>query len=402
MRRAGPRRAFLALLVCAAPAAAQQVGYDDGFFLRSADGESQLTIGGLFQFGTNVFDGARDPSTDFDVKRLRLEFTVRAPGGFLAHLEPNFVPDDFEMEEGWFGFELRGGDARAMFGRIKAPFGLEEMRPRRDIDFPRFSILNQFSPAEDHGIALDGRSHDGVWEYGAAIYNGTGNSDTNSSKDVALRAMWHPFATHTESAWNNLQVGVAGTLGRQDADLGRATIDNEIGLPVLEFVPGVALDGTRTRLGFESAWFHGAWFAQAEYAHVAQDMTAGATDETASFHGGYISVARVLTGESRTFAGVDPAQPFDFRAWTGSGAWIAALRYSQLELDSDLASAAFAVPGTFTDRIRTISLGLNWIANRHVTLRHALVHTLYDDVVDLGDGSDDTEDALLVELQLAF
>lgn len=402
MRRADSHRTWIAALVLASPVGAQQVGYEDGFFVRSEDGEAELTIGGLFQFGANVFDGARDPSADFDVRRMRFEFGVRAPGGFLAHVEPNFVPDDFEMEEAWFGFELHGGDARAMFGRMKAPFGLEEVRPRRAIDFPRFSILNQFVPAEDHGVFVNGRTRDREWEYGCALYNGTGDADTSSSKDVAARAMWHPFAERTESTWTNLQIGVAGTVGRQDEDVSGDTIDNETGLAVLELAPGVALDGTRTRVGLESAWFHGPWFVQAEYIHVAQEMSLAAADERIEFRGGYVSFAHVLTGEERTFRGVAPAQPADFRAWTGRGAWVVAARYSELALDSDLEGAALALPGTFTDRIRTSSIALNWIANRHVTLRHALVHTDYSDEVDLGGGTDDEEDAFLVELQLSF
>ncbi|MFN0241842.1 MAG: OprO/OprP family phosphate-selective porin [Planctomycetota bacterium] len=402
MRRLGSPFICITTLVLASPAGAQQLGYDQHFFLRSEDGEAELTIGGLFQFGANAFDGARDPSTDFDVRRMRLEFGVRAPGGFLAHLEPNFVPDDFEMEEAWVGFDMRDGDARAMFGRMKAPFGLEEVRSRRGIDFARFSILNQFSPAEDHGVFVNGRSRDRAWEYGCAVYNGTGDADTNSSKDVAARAMWHPFAPRAESAWTNLQFGVAGTTGRQDEDVGGDTIDNETGLAVVEFAPGVALDGARTRVGLESAWFHGPWFVQAEYLHAAQEMSLAAADERIAIRGGYVSLAHVLTGEARTFGGVAPAQPFDFRAWTGRGAWVVAARYSDLALDSDLANAALALPGTFTDRIRTYSLALNWIASRHVTLRHALVHTDYADEVDLGDGSDDDEDAFLIELQLSF
>lgn len=214
--------------------------------------------------------------------------------------------------------------------------------------------------------------------------------------------MWHPFANDPGTLFENLQIGVAGTLGNQDEDVGGSGIANELALPVVEFDTGVRLSGQRTRAGFELAWFRGPWFVQAEYARVEQDMALGATDAAISFQGGYVSLARVLTGEDKTFRGVEPSRPWNFATGEGRGAWVLAARWSELELDSDLESSVLAVPGTFTDRIRTFSLGLNWIANQHLTVRHAFVETLYSNDVALDQGSTDHEEALLVELQLSF
>lgn len=377
-------------------------GYDDGFFLRSADGENELVIGGLFQFGANVFDDHREPSADFDVRRMRLEVGARIAGALRVFLEPNFLPEGTEMEEAWIGLDMLRDDARLMFGRAKAPFGLEEVRSRRPIDFPRFSILNQFSPAEDQGIFLKGDSESRMWEYGLAAYNGTGGSDTTSSKDVAARAVWHPFADEPGTTFENLQLGLAGTIGSQDEDVGGTTIDNELGLSVLEFDAGTRLDGLRLRAGLEFAWFQGPWFLQAEYAHIQQEMESGATSDDVAFQGAYVSIARVLTGESKTFRGVNPTRPWNPVNGEGRGAWVLAARWSELDLDSDLDNSPLTVPGTFTDRIRTFSIGLNWIANRHLTVRNAFIETLYSDEVELDDGSTDHEEAIMVELQLSF
>ncbi len=306
------------------------------------------------------------------------------------------------MEEAWFGMDVLRDDALFMAGRAKVPFGLEEVRSRRPIDFPRFSILNQFSPAEDHGVFLKGNSPSREWEYGLAAYNGTGDSDTTSSKVVAARAMWHPFADDAGAAFENLQLGVAGTIGSQDEDVAGTTITNELGLDVLEFDTGARLDGARARAGLELAWFRGPWFLQAEYARIEQEMDSGATDEDIVFQGAYVSIAHVLTGESKSFKGVSPDRPWDPSSGAGRGAWVLAARWSDLELDDDLASSFLAVRGTFTDRIRTFSIGLNWIADEHVTVRNAFVETLYSDEVALDDGSTDHEEAFMVELQLSF
>ena len=60
------------------------------------------------------------------------------------------------------------------------------------------------------------------------------------------------------------------------------------------------------------------------------------------------------------------------------------------------------MPGTYTDNIRSASLALNWVMNRHMVLRHAYVHSFYTDDVSAGGRVQDDEGALLLELQLHF
>jgi phosphate-selective porin len=378
------------------------LGEDQALRIASADGRNELVIEGLFQVMALATGDERQPRSDIALKRMRPELAGHVAGGLEFRLEPNFSSDDVELEEAWIGPALWGGDAHLMLGRMKAPFNLEEVRSRRHIDFPRFSLLNQFAPAEDHGAFLYGRSPSGYWEYGVAAYNGTGGADTNNGKDVAARIMVHPFASDTGSRWSNLQLGVAATTGRQDEDVSDAAVDNEAGLAVVRFAPDARLDGDRSRLGLELAWFDGPWFVQAEVLYLEQRMSSsgGAADATA--RGGYVTLSRALTGEDKSFRGVRPDAPYDFQSGAGRGAWVLALRYSALALDEDLESAALVVPGTYTDRISSLSLGLNWIPNEHAILRTAWVQSLYADEVALDRGATDREGALLIEVQLHF
>ncbi|MAB78486.1 MAG: hypothetical protein CMJ89_03940 [Planctomycetes bacterium] len=370
-------------------------GYDDGFFIRSADGDSEFRIGGLFQVVAS-YTPEREPASDFVVKRMRPELSGRFDAlRFL--LEPNFDEDGVELEEAWLGTELFRGQDLLMLGRMKVPFNLEEVRSRTYIDFPTFSIMNQFAPAEENGAFLYGESPSGRWEYNAALYSASDGLD-----NVAARLMLHPFVESTDSRFLNLQLGVSATLGSQEEAVGGDTIENEIGLPVIEFAPGVTLDGRQERIGAEVAWFHGPWFLQSEYMVVRQEMSSSSADGEVDFSGGYLTLSRTLTGEAKSFAGVSPDSPFDFRTGRGRGAYVLALRLSQLHIDEDAESLGFVVPATFTDRIRTVSLGLDWIANRHVMVRTAWVQSFYADEVLLDGGSEDRESALLVEFQLHF
>jgi phosphate-selective porin OprO/OprP len=386
---------------CAATPASASAPRDGGFELRSADGRNTLELGALVQVLARASDDARDPAVDFALKRVRPELSGQLAGGLAFQLEPKFAEDEVELEEAWVGPRLFGGRATLHLGRMKVPFNLEEVRSRRHIDFPFFSIVNQLAPAEDHGAFLFGTSASGRFEYGASLSNGTGSSDTNGSKDVALRGMLHPFVGRTNTAFEHLQLGLAGTFGVQDESLAGEAIENEIQLVVSPFTADARLSGSRERLGLELAWFRGPWFVQSEYLGVQQEMSSAAGDEDVLLHGGYLTVARVLTGEAKSFAGVTPAEPFDFAGGTGRGAWVLAARYSLLNLDDDL-ETALIVPGNFTDQIQTGSIALDWIPNAHAIVRAAVVGSFYEGDVRLDTGSGDREAAVLLEFQLHY
>ncbi|NOT30125.1 MAG: hypothetical protein HOP15_06730 [Planctomycetes bacterium] len=403
MRARAEARGVLALALtgCTATRVDPGAPQAEKFRIATADGRDWLEFGALVQTLARVSDDARDPRSDFALKRVRPEIGGQLAGGLAFNLEPNFGADEVELEEAWVGPLLFGGNATLHLGRMKAPFSLEEVRSRRHIDFPFFSIVNQLVPAEDHGAFLLGHSADGRFEYGAALYNGTGGADTNGSKDVCLRLMAHPFMDESGSALEYLQFGLAGTAGVQNESLAGEAIQNEFKLDVLPFTADARLSGSRERLGLELAWFRGPWFVQSEYLGVQQEMSSAAGDEDVRLHGGYVTLAHVLTGESKSFGGVAPAEPYDFAAGTGRGAWVVAVRYSILSLDDDL-EAALIVPGNFTDQIQTGSVGLDWIPNAHAILRAAVVGSYYEGDVRLDTGSGDREAALLLEFQLHY
>jgi len=375
-------------------------GYDDGFFLRSEDGANELIIEGLFQVLFGLYSRDREPSSDVELKRFRPEFGGRLARVLRFKLETKFTENEVELEEAWVGVELCGGNSLLRVGRYKGTFGLEELRSRRNIDFPFFSILNQFSPAEDHGVFLEGMNESGFYEYGLGAYNGTGASDTTSSKDLSARLMVHPFAG--QPSRGELQLGLAATIGSQQQAIGGNFIEGGAGLDLVQFSPGVMLAGQRLRVGFEGAWFHGPWFCQGELLHVSEELSLPGTKREVAYDGGYITLSRSLTGEVKSFRGVTPDQPHDFEQGHGRGAWTAALRYSQLHLDPDLLRFGFAVPGQFTDRIETWSLALNWFPNRHVILRNALVWSDFADRIALPDGGADAELSFVTEVQMHF
>ncbi|MCP5024510.1 MAG: hypothetical protein GY930_22435 [bacterium] len=366
------------------------IRYDDGLVFDWGSGA--IVLEGLFEVGAFVTEGgapdARDPDTDAYIKRMRPELAGSINGGWRFRFEPNFDNSGVELEEAWVGREVLDGDALLRLGRMKAPFGLEEARSRRHIHFPRFSVLNQFSPAEDHGLFVTGYS--GRFEYGYAIYNGTGGSEQDSGKDIALRGMWHSAPQQkSDSSW---QLGTSLTFGKQGHTVGGDVIKNASGQGVLEFAPGTDLDGDRLRVNLEAAWFSGPLMVQAELLSVQQEMTGGGASEDISLHGFYVDIAHSLDGNKLDFHGLEA--PDD--------SWLLALRLSSLRISDELDTPGLLTAGTFSDSIDSVSLGLNYIPNSHMIIRNAWTHSWYGDTVTLGGAPVDDEGMFTVEMQLHF
>jgi phosphate-selective porin OprO/OprP len=386
-----------------APAAQLPIaGYDGGFFLQSPDGAFRFTLGGLLQVRGTAFEHDVDGRTSqFGLERMRFELGGELYDRYLFNVEPKFTEDEVELEEAWIGADLGERGPRLILGRMKEPFSLEEMLPRRHFDFPTFSILNQFVPAEDHGVTLLGGSRDARFEYGAALYNGTGGDDLNADKDAAARLVFRPWAEHEGARFQRLQFGGAITYGSEDADLAGEELRTEAKSPFLAFEPGSRADGDRLRLGLEAAWLAGPAAISAEVIHIDEELTGAGGDIQNDTVGWYVSATWVLTGEEKSFSGVKPARPLTGSA-SGPGALQLALRYSELDLDEALVDGGLVAASSFPDGVRTWDVGLNWYTTAHTKVMLHFLHTDYEQDILIQGDTWGSEDALLLQLQLQF
>ncbi len=380
-------------------------GYDSGFFVQSPDGMLRFTLEGLLQVRGTFFDrGIEGRPSSFDLERMRFEFGGKFYDSYLFHVEPKFTESDSELEEAWIGVDLSESGPRLILGRMKEPFSLEEMLPRKHIDFPTFSILNQFAPAEDHGVTLLGGSLDAPIEYGLAYYNGTGGEDLNSDKDVAARLVARPWAERGGAVLQRLQFGGAATFGREEGDLASVELLTEAKAPFVTFEPGSRADGERVRLGLEAAWLNGPLALSAEAIEVIVDLagTGGKVQSTTS--GWYAAASWVLTGEKKTFRGVKPEHPWipGKERDSGLGALQLALRVSELQLDDDLVDGGLVAPTSFTDTVRTWDLGINWYSTAHTKAMLHVLYTDFDGRIVINGESLSAETTLLLQFQVHF
>lgn len=374
-------------------------GYGNGFFMRSADGRNQLAIEGLMQTNGRFFEaGLPDRDSEFFLRRFRLELVGKLHRVYRFKMEPNFTEDGVHLDEAWIGLQPGDGDFKVILGRMKEPFSLEEMSSLRRMEFVEKSILNQFIPAEDHGITLLGRALDRQLEWGLAYYNGTGGNDLNSDKDGAARLVWHPCG--------GFQVGVAATYGRADQDISGKELRTETRVPFAEFQKGSRRDGDLMRLGAEAAWFCGPASVKGEYIHIEQDMNTVASG-TVSLSGYYISGTWLLTGEPKSFGTVRPKSPVlfdtvDASEASGAGAFEFAWRVSELELDRDLVDLGLVPMAMYPGRVRTFDVGINWYLTPHARMLTHLVYTDYEHRITRAGDTRGSETSLLLQFQLSF
>jgi phosphate-selective porin OprO/OprP len=126
----------------------------------------------------------------------------------------------------------------------------------------------------------------------------------------------------------------------------------------------------------EAAATIGSLYLQGEYFwyNVERKAIAGLPD--VKFQGGYAQAGYILTGETRkynpgsaSYGGVNPAHPFSLDGG-GWGAWEIAGRYSTMDLNDQLATAAGVAGG----RQNVYTLALNWYVNRNVRFMFDYLH----------------------------
>ena len=407
----------LATLALAALAAQEPVesppgrptaGFDGHWFVQSEDGARRLELGGLLQASGRFFEPGLDGrESEVFLRRMRLEFGGRLGHGYPFQLETVFREDEVELAEAWVGYQL-DEDVRLMLGRMKEPFGLEEMLPRKGVDYWDQSLGSQFLPKEDHGLTVFGGTWTSPLQWGLAVYNGTGGDDLNSDSDVAGRLVWRPWAETANEALDGLQLGLAATFGEQDADLSGEELRTETRLPFARFEPGSGSDGERTRLGVELAYFHGPFALFGESIRVEEDLVGPGGALESEIRASYVAASWVLTGEEKTVRAVRPRRPHvppgarTADEASGPGAWQLFARYSKLELDDSWVGAGLLAPTADPDAVSSLSLGVNWYATDHAVLRFHWIQTEYQDPITIDGERRDSEGALAVQAQLSF
>jgi len=233
-------------------------------------------------------------------------------------------------------------------------------------------------PNRDVGAQLHGDLYEGAFTYALGVFHGvidggSGDLDTNDSKEFAGRLFAQPFKNASIYALQGLGVGLAGTYGDQRGSTGSPF------LPTLRTqgqqtfftyrsdgtAAGTTIaNGIHSRFAPQGYYYFGPFGLLWEYVKSYQRVQRGSTHATLDNSAWQVAASYVLTGEDASYRSVSPAQPFDLAQGTW-GAFEVAARYGALHVDKD-AFPFFADPTKSARVAQAWGVGFNWYLNRNV------------------------------------
>jgi phosphate-selective porin OprO/OprP len=438
-------------------AAGSLAGWDDGFFLRSADRKYVLRITGQIQADYRAFLDGQD-TTDIDtflVRRARLGIEANMFEYYEFRLLPDFsnaqapgTPASTRLQDAymnvhyWDAFQVEAG-------KFKQPFSYEQLIQDRFVPTMERSLIDQLVPARDEGVMVHGQKLFGDrLDYGFSVSNGeiNGDFDQNDRKDVVGRVVVRPFrGDWAPHSLQYLQLGVSGATGFEQElmnpnplrtpatipwfrfNTGTVTIPAAGAAPAITLQNNVFANGLRSRWSPELSYFYRGFGFASQYLWEHQRVQLGQTGPTSfvsteiPFTGYYVLATLLLTGEDRTTysAPITPLRPFDpCHACSCAGAWELVARVSRLDLDQDVFTPfrVFGAPGRsaivrFADPLVSspgcteMTLGFNWYLNKWVRMQMNYERSWFDHPVLLGlppRGLLTHDDAVLTRFQVIF
>ncbi len=397
-------------------------GWNNGFFIRSADDLFSLRVTGQIQADAREFL-REDDSSDIDnffIRRARLGIEANMLKYYEFRLLPDFGQGNTRLQDAYMNVHYWDG-LQLEVGKFKQPFSFEQLIQDRFVPVMERSLIDQLVPARDVGLMVHGQKlFDNHLDYAVSISDGeiNGDTDTNDSKDVVGRIAWRPFAP--ADCWEylgGLQLGVSASAGDQDESISPASLRTPAGVRWFSYNATVRGDGMRTRWSPEISYFLGGFGFAAQYLHEEQDMrpnTAGPgalVNVDVPMDGYYFLATYLLTGEERTSYSqpIDPITPFNpCCPLACPGAWELVFRLSDLRIDDGVfapGATRLADPALFSNEAHELTLGLNWYLNKSVRAQFNWEHAWFEDPVRLASGSHgllDKQDTLMARFQVIF
>ena len=302
-------------------------------------------------------------------------------------------------------------------GKFKPGVGLERLQSATALSLVERALPTNLVPTRDIGVQVSGDLLENRLTYELGVFNGvvdggqatggSGDRDSNSGKDAAVRLFAHPFRA-SETPWlQGLGVGVAGTWGEQQGTATNAVLPAFVTpgqQTFFSYSAGAFADGERTRFAPQFYWYWQTWGLLGEYYLNNQRVRRGTSVRDVDVTAWQLTLNWVLTGEDASFGGVRPRQPFDPAAG-GWGAFELVGRAQQLEVDdaafAGTAATRLADPSTAARKATGFGLGLNWYLNRAVKVQAAFERTRFDGgAANGGDRRD--ENVFFTRYQVSF
>ena len=220
-----------------------QAGWDKGFYLKSADNDFRLNIGGWIQprYEFESASGAEDTSS-FLMRRARVDVRGHVFEDFTFRVMSEFARDA-NLRDAWINYQ-RDPLMQVRMGQFTVPFQWHRyIGPRRQHFAERGVPSEAFGAAtgRDIGVMLHGVNDTRTWGYGMGVFNGEGRNKAGSDSKgnmASARLSWAALGElpreetdyrHSAAPGLAFGAGVQGATKNEarEWDLGRSLIEDE-------------------------------------------------------------------------------------------------------------------------------------------------------------------------------
>ena len=362
------------------PAPPITAGWQDGFFIQSANGDFRLQIGLLVQAdGRFALDDSDETVVDtFSFRRLRPYLRGRFSRRFEFYFNPDFAGGTLVVQDAYVD-TIFAPAFRIRAGKGKTPFGLERLHsasnllffnralptaaraePRHRHPGPRRHLRRrrQLSGRRDERRAR--RRQRGPRHERRQGRGGPARSSGRSTRSRRARSEVLGLAI---SGSTGRQPGAGALAGIPDA-VARAAVSSRTTAPwPMACAPAIRRrPSTTTR---RSA-------ASREYVHTKMPIRKGLVREEIAHDAWQVAGSFVLTGEAATdaAAGVRPRANFDFGNGN-CGAFQVAARYHTLRVDERAFTLGLCRAGS-SRKAEAWTVGLNWYLTPNFKIRRSI------------------------------
>jgi phosphate-selective porin OprO/OprP len=380
-------------------------GWQDGFFIQSANGDYRLNFGLVAQADGRfvVSDETDAVISTFTIRKARPSINGRIARYFDFNIVPDFGSGVTVLQDAYL--DLRFSPAlRVRAGKSKTPIGYEILVGDPFLLFPERSLASGLVPNRDVGVQALGDFAGGRVSYAGGLVNGIpdGTSsvvdlDAGDAKDLAGRVVVQPFRrTDNPGRLNGLGFALGASEGSQRGGV-LPLFRTSVGQRYFSYVAPAAPGGERTRVTPAVFYYQNALGLFAEYMHSEQEVLNAGTVTDVANHGWQVTGSYVLTGEAGADRGVRPRANFDPAAGT-YGALQVVARYSHVTIDDAAFAGGLAAAGSSREADSFI-VGVNWYPAYFIKYYATFEHTTF--AGGLAQGRD-PEDAVVFRAQVAF
>ena len=376
--------------------------WKNDYFLSTEDENFWMKIRGNLHFDSKFYGGNSNNSTEFDIRRARIDFQGMWYQYIYFRVQAEFADSPY-IRNAWVDYKFRDW-LHVRAGQMKPPFSTSWWTTDNNVNFLERGAGTPMYPYFDRGWWIWGDVLDKTLAWNLSAFTGVGMEDDNKygdiddHKDYVARLFYTPFKHHQSSMFQGLHLCIEGSLGKQSVPTKRfekkgysaAIRDDKFWTWETES-PGSGEIDSRNRWGAEIHYLNGPFSMSSEYlVTLYNNIEVFALDGTRVINeDGKIKswstwVSYFLTGEQKKVSNFGWKQPkpkenFDLVHLTGTGAWEVLARYTNTRTSESLFDT-YAYSGDDyrilegAPRVNEVTLGMAWTWNPMVRWQLNYVH----------------------------